>query len=272
MWRIALGWMAGKFYDRWKAEMSKIRDDEKSKIRTLYLKGYSIRNIAKALSRSESTIRAYIARAIKDGGKFADAVKRKKSPRAGAHTHVGAGTPARTHTRATIETTLTPKQERFVQGLIAGKSQRQAFTDAGYSTSRFKPETIDVKASELARNGKVLVRYHELNEEAAKAAVLTRADVIRELQRIGFADMSDYVQTDGKRITITPTSELSKEQRAAIALIDKTADGIKVSLHNKVRALERLLDELPDVDMDDTMTDGFIEALRGDVSTVWQEQ
>ena len=40
---------------------------------------------------------------------------------------------------------LTPKQEMFVQALIAGKSQREAYKEA-YNATNMKDETIDVRA------------------------------------------------------------------------------------------------------------------------------
>lgn len=83
---------------------------------------------------------------------------------------------------------LTQKQEKFVQALIAGKSQREAYKEA-YNTERMGDETIDVKASELLKNGKVSVRYEELQaavrEEGEKRAVATAVEVLEELTAIG---------------------------------------------------------------------------------------
>lgn len=58
---------------------------------------------------------------------------------------------------------LTPKQEKFVQGIVSGKlSQREAYKQA-YNTSRMKDKSIDEKASELFNNVKVKSRYKTLN-------------------------------------------------------------------------------------------------------------
>lgn len=54
---------------------------------------------------------------------------------------------------------LTDKQEKFVQELIKGKSQREAYKIA-YNTKKMTDKSIDVKASELFNNGKVTVRYN----------------------------------------------------------------------------------------------------------------
>ena len=41
------------------------------------------------------------------------------------------------------------KQERFVQGLVSGLSQRKAYLAAFPSSARWKESTVDNKASEL---------------------------------------------------------------------------------------------------------------------------
>ena len=59
---------------------------------------------------------------------------------------------------------LTIKQEIFVQRLIEGCSQREAYKFA-YETDNMKDETIDVKASNLFKTDKVRARYEELKNE-----------------------------------------------------------------------------------------------------------
>lgn len=67
-----------------------------------------------------------------------------------------------------------PRWEKFVQGLIKGKSQRQAYRDAFPRSKRWKDETVDTHASRLRnQNGKVLARFKELTEKAADESVIT---------------------------------------------------------------------------------------------------
>ena len=75
---------------------------------------------------------------------------------------------------------LTPKQEMFVQALIAGKSQREAYKEA-YNAANMKDETIDVRACELLKKSKVKVRYEELLEEHKQKALYTREEAINDL-------------------------------------------------------------------------------------------
>lgn len=57
---------------------------------------------------------------------------------------------------------LTLKQERFVQELIKGKSQREAYRIAYPGSAKWKESSVDCKASILFSNGKVKERYDEL--------------------------------------------------------------------------------------------------------------
>ena len=75
---------------------------------------------------------------------------------------------------------LTPKQEKFVQALISGMSQREAYKEA-YNATKMKDEVIDVRASELLKNSKVKVRYNELLEEHKKKALYTREEAVNDL-------------------------------------------------------------------------------------------
>lgn len=72
---------------------------------------------------------------------------------------------------------LTAKEEKFVQGIIAGKSQRQAYKDA-YNTSRMKDGTIDNKACELFKKNEVRVRYQELLKENENKSIITRDELL----------------------------------------------------------------------------------------------
>ena len=76
---------------------------------------------------------------------------------------------------------LTPKQEKYVQGLVAGLSQRQAYIQA-YSTKNMKDTTIDNNAYKLMQNNEISTRYNELMEEHNNKALWTREEAINELK------------------------------------------------------------------------------------------
>ena len=77
---------------------------------------------------------------------------------------------------------LTPKQEKYVQGLVAGLSQRQAYIQAYPKASDWKENSVDRQASTLLKNPKVLARYNTLMEEHKNKALWTREEAINELK------------------------------------------------------------------------------------------
>lgn len=76
---------------------------------------------------------------------------------------------------------LTAKQEKFVQGIISGLSQRESYKQAGYSCEGKTYEYIDKKASETLRVGKVWGRYQELLKEHQTKALWTRESAVSDL-------------------------------------------------------------------------------------------
>ncbi|UXU67468.1 terminase small subunit [Staphylococcus agnetis] len=91
-------------------------------------------------------------------------------------------------------TKLTQKQERFVLGLIEGKSQRKAYIDAGYSTKGKSENYIDSRAFELSKNSAVLDRYEELRQEVAEKSKWTRQKAFEEyewLKNVAKNDIND---------------------------------------------------------------------------------
>lgn len=67
---------------------------------------------------------------------------------------------------------LTVKQEKFVQNILNGMTQRQAYKDA-YNAENMKDETIDSQACILFKDRKVAERYQELLKEMEKVAVMS---------------------------------------------------------------------------------------------------
>lgn len=67
---------------------------------------------------------------------------------------------------------LTPKQEVFVQEIIKGKSQADAYRTA-YSTKNMSDKTIHEAASRLMADSKVAARVKELREEITKDTIMS---------------------------------------------------------------------------------------------------
>jgi phage terminase small subunit len=111
---------------------------------------------------------------------------------------------------------LTIKQEKFVQGLFAGLSQREAYKQA-FNCEKMKEKTIDENASRLANNSKVIARLDELKNELKSRNMITAERVMSEYAKLAFFDPRKLFNKDGTPKDIT---ELDDDTAAALAGLD----------------------------------------------------
>jgi phage terminase small subunit len=151
-------------------------------------------------------------------------------------------------------TGLLPAQEAFAQAVAAGRSQADAYREAYPNSQQWKPESVHQQASRLANSRKVAARISVLRDEIERAAVertaIDKADVIQELARIAFSDVSNLFD---ERCRLKPLHQLTDDERACIAAIESgrkigakgvTREFEKVKLWSKTDALERLARQL----------------------------
>lgn len=150
---------------------------------------------------------------------------------------------------------LTPKQEKFVQGLFAGLSQREAYKQS-YDCQNMKDKSIDEKACELAKNVKIMSRLTELQNELKERNMVTVERILAEYAKIGFADIKEFVEfktvktvvdTDdnGEPIVdykmIVDAKDSSQVDGTLINEVSIGKDGtFKFKLHDKLNALEKM--------------------------------
>lgn len=91
---------------------------------------------------------------------------------------------------------LTAKQEKYVQGLVAGLSQRQAFIKAGYSSKGKTDNYLDVEASKLFANPKVSQRYADLMNEHKEKALWTREEAVEALKWLYMQSIQSIQEQD----------------------------------------------------------------------------
>lgn len=153
---------------------------------------------------------------------------------------------------------LTDKQESFVQWLIKGKSQREAYKLAGYKTDTMIDTTIDVEACKLLKNTKVSQRYEELHnrilKESEDECIITAKEVLRELKHIAFDDIRNYLSfrtekqligyDDGEPVydykTIVDIKDSDTIDTRNISEVQLTKDGFKFKQYCKDNALVQL--------------------------------
>lgn len=64
--------------------------------------------------------------------------------------------------------------------------------------------------------------------------------VMEELAAIGFSKVTDFLYVENNTLMIRPSEELSAGEKAAIASIERTSNGLKVKFYDKLKALELL--------------------------------
>ena len=84
---------------------------------------------------------------------------------------------------------IKPAEEKFLQGLMLGKTQYQAYLDAFPQAQSWKRKVVDNKASELLRRGEIQVRYNELQIQAREVNQISRDWVISTLKAFASAPL-----------------------------------------------------------------------------------
>jgi hypothetical protein len=76
---------------------------------------------------------------------------------------------------------LTIKREKFCQEYVTNGGNASKAYRAAFNAGNMKHESVNVKASELLKDGKITVRVAELREEIAKRYQMTRDKMTEKL-------------------------------------------------------------------------------------------
>lgn len=141
------------------------------------------------------------------------------------------------------ETGLTDKQERFCQEYLIDLNGTQAAIRAGYSE-----DSAPSIACENFIKPNVQARLAELKSERSKRCQISIDDVVLELKRVGFSNMSNFAKWDGDDVTFRCSEELTEDQSRCVESISQTVTkeggSHSLRLHPKVKALELLGEHL----------------------------
>ena len=134
---------------------------------------------------------------------------------------------------------LTLKQEKFVEELIKGKSQREAYK-AAYNTSRLKNASIDSLACRLLKGVKVRSRFEELKSQAddktGDDATSMRAFIITQLQDIAAGKAKDEIKDyDSDGVLIKSRTQLRQADRANALDKLSTLYGVDQQVDNTIQ-------------------------------------
>ncbi|OZG91695.1 terminase [Staphylococcus aureus] len=157
---------------------------------------------------------------------------------------------------------LTPKQEKFVLGLIEGKSQRKAYIDAGYSTKGKSDNYIDSRAFELSKNSAILDRYEELRQEAAEQSKWTRQKAFEEYEWLKNVAKNDIEIEGVKKAT-------ADAFLASLGGMNRMTLGNEVLANKKIETEIKMLEKkIEQIDKGDSGTEDKIKQLHDAITEV----
>ncbi|HDD6662396.1 TPA: terminase small subunit [Staphylococcus aureus] len=157
---------------------------------------------------------------------------------------------------------LTPKQEKFVLGLIEGKSQRKAYIDAGYSTKGKSDNYIDSRAFELSKNSAILDRYEELRQEAAEQSKWTRQKAFEEYEWLKNVAKND-IEIEGVKKATADAFLASLDGMNRMTLGNEVLANKKIE--TEIKMLEKKIEQ---IDKGDSSTEDKIKQLHDAITEV----
>ena len=154
-----------------------------------------------------------------------------------------------------LATGLTDKQQRFCEEYLIDLNATKAAVRAGYS-----PDSAYQIGCENLQKPYMQEYIQQLQAERAKRTQVTADQVLSELSKIAFSDITDFINVEKKveihvddvdeegeplkevynGVVIEQTKDLPAERKAALAEISESKFGVKIRVHDKVRALELL--------------------------------
>lgn len=134
---------------------------------------------------------------------------------------------------------LTPKQARFVEEYLIDLNATQAAIRAGYSA-----RTAKQQGQRLLTNVDVQAAVSAAQEARSERTEITQDAVLRELAKIGFANMSDYMRTGLDGDPVLDFSNLSRDQAAALSEV--TVEDFKDGRGEDSRDVRRVKFKLAD--------------------------
>ena len=147
---------------------------------------------------------------------------------------------------------LNEKQKRFAHEYIIDLNATHAAIRAGYSE-----RSAHSHGYRLLRHDEVSKLIEVLQKERSERTTVTADRVIEELAKVGFSDIRHVVRwgstpnnpdIDGLEpnglglypVALIPSDQISDEAAGAVSEVSLTQAGVKVKLHDKLSALEKL--------------------------------
>lgn len=136
------------------------------------------------------------------------------------------------------ETKLTAKQEAFVDGIMQGKTQYESYITAYPNAKKWQRQSIDIAASQLMDNNKIIIRLKELGWKDKSKVEWTRKKALETINYV-----MDMNKKDMERIANAYEEDL---QRKDLELQDwvKMLSVPNVDTQQVQAHIQQILDEM----------------------------
>lgn len=141
---------------------------------------------------------------------------------------------------------MRPREKRFIEGVLAGKTQDQAALDAGWGKgNRSSARRI---ATQLVRHPKYVHVQAELERRRAELARrledntdITLERVVLEIGRLAFSDIRSVLEVRDGQVMLRDSADWTQDAAAAVAEVSETQHGLRVKMHDKPGNLDKLM-------------------------------
>ena len=133
----------------------------------------------------------------------------------------------------------TPSQKKLVQ--IYHSMKKPNKREAYEKVYKARGETARVEAERTLRLPHAKAYLRRLQKKSEARALKTADDIIRELEKVAFSSIENYIQVKKGKIILNNLAQLTDDQLGAIAEISAGPGGaLKFRLYDKLKALKDL--------------------------------
>lgn len=210
--------------------MARAPDERITQAYDLYKQGMKLVEIASQLKLPEGTVRRWKS-THKWDGEHSD----KKGERSKREKSVQKAQIAKEVNDVLDNTELNDKQRLFCLNYIKCFNATKAYLKA-YECDEYSAR---VNGSRLLTKDSVKAEIYRLKQEKLNQTFLEPSDIFQKYMDIAFADLTDYVRVDDETGE-TSVRAMNEIDGTIVSEISSTANGVKVKLHDSMRALDWL--------------------------------
>lgn len=138
---------------------------------------------------------------------------------------------------------LTPKQEKFVEGILQGKTQYESYIEAYPSAKTWKRFSVDSAANHLMNNNKIVTRLKEMGWKEQKQVEWTRKRALETINRVIELNNEDMERINNAYMRERQEAEAELVRLATLMTmedIDKTAVAAKMrQVNDRIAQLDK---------------------------------